>query len=220
MTIIAKFNGRCVACGQALAAGSTIEWTKGVGARHAGTCPPAAVVPVVTVQAGAIVAFLQAARDRGLKAPKARFLAPGGGELRLALAGSTSKYPGAVQVKVDGTWVGRIEASGVVAGPLAGTWGAPIVAALDIVASNPAAAAKAYGALMCRCSFCNLSLTDAGSVEVGYGPVCAQHWGLPHAPKGTPAVSTVVPFVFGPLTAIQADGGASYEGVQNAGIDY
>ena len=38
-------------------------------------------------------------------------------------------------------------------------------------------------------SFCALPLTDAGSVEVGYGPVCAKHWGLPHTPKGTPTVS-------------------------------
>ena len=53
------------------------------------------------------------------------------------------------------------------------------------VAADPAAAAKAYGALMGRCSFCDTAITDEGSVEVGYGPVCAKRFGLPHTPKGT-----------------------------------
>ncbi len=32
---------------------------------------------------------------------------------------------------------------------------------------------------MCRCCYCNLPLEDARSKDVGYGPVCAAHWGLP-----------------------------------------
>lgn len=126
--MIAKFNGRCKRCGGALPAGSVIEWTRDGGATHADveTCsairaaalaaPP---VAEVTANGNPIVRFLQAAKDRGLKFPKARFLAPGGGELRLSVAGDTSRYPGAVQVKVDETWIGRIEANGHVAGPLA-----------------------------------------------------------------------------------------------------
>ena len=27
--------------------------------------------------------------------------------------------------------------------------------------------------------------TDAGSVEVGYGPTCAKRWNLPHTPRGS-----------------------------------
>lgn len=211
MTITAKFNGRCVGCGETLVAGTAIEWTKGVGARHVGLCPAVQARPVVTVKAASIVAFLTAARERGLKFPKVRFLAPRGGEMRLSLAGASSKYPGAVQVKIDGEWIGRVGADGVVAGR---AMDAMVVATITAIAADPAAAAKAYGAMMSRCSFCGLALTDAGSAEVGYGPVCAKHYGLPHAPKGTPDVRMV------PLTAIQADGGASYEGVQNAGIDY
>lgn len=44
---------------------------------------------------------------------------------------------------------------------------------------------------MCRCSFCGLALTDEGSVEVGYGPVCAKRWGLPHQPHGVRVLTSV-----------------------------
>lgn len=98
-----------------------------------------------------------------------------------------------MQVKIDGEWIGRIGADGVLAGPLAReTRHDANRDTLSVIASNPAAAAKAYGALMGKCSFCGKPLTDAGSVEVGYGPVCADKFELPHTPKGTPKLSAVV----------------------------
>lgn len=196
MTMQAKFGGRCGECGIRFEAGTTISWSREKGARHvtslvcntlrAEQAAKPVVAPVAVMDGAAIVAFLTAAKGRGLKAPKARFLAPGGGELRLSMAGSTSRYPGAIQVKRDSVWVGRVNADGSVVG-LAGE----MLATVQAIAANPVAAAAAYGALMGRCSFCNLTLTDEGSVEVGYGPVCAKNWGLPHAPKGTRAVAVV-----------------------------
>lgn len=189
MTITAKFAGRCTKCFQPIAVGDVIEWTRGVkGASHP-TCPVVVLTPkpVVVAEQSTIVAFLSRA-SRWLKAPKVRFLAPNGGELRLSLAGSTSKYPGSIQVKVNGNWVGRINPDGTSSGY---NLTPELIATINAIATNPAEAAKAYGALMGRCSFCNLQLTDAGSVEVGYGPICADHYGLPHTAKGTPHVKTV-----------------------------
>lgn len=195
MTITAKFAGRCNKCFQPIAIGEKIEWTRGVkGAAHI-ACPAVPVAPVnltpkpvVVAEQSAIVEFLQRAIRSGLKAPKVRFLAPKGGELRLSLAGNTSKYPGSIQVKVNGVWVGRINPDGTKSGY---DLTEELLATINKIALNPAAAAKEYGALMGRCSFCNLQLTDAGSVEVGYGPICAGHYGLPHTAKGTPNVKTV-----------------------------
>jgi len=187
----AKFRGRCTACGQYFPVGARILWSRDGGAQHAGTCPaPAAPVAAPEIPVVAIAAFLTAAKARGLKAPKARFLAPHGGELRLSMAGHGSRYPGAVQVKINDGWIGRIGADNVVAGPLVED--AAVLAALDTIAANPAAAAKAYGALMGRCSFCDKPLTDAGSIAVGYGPVCAARWGLEHKALGTPTLAPVV----------------------------
>lgn len=190
MTMFASFAGRCVKCGGAIFPGDSIEWIRGEGAWHR-VCPPAAATPtvvnvtpstVVPVDSSLIVKFLTDAKARGLKFPKVRFLAPSGGELRMSLAGGSTKYPGAVQVKVDGNWIGRIGADGVVTRGIDGA----LLAAIVKIAADPAAAAKAYGALMGHCSFCNLALTDEGSVEVGYGPVCAKSYGLPHKAKGSP----------------------------------
>lgn len=201
MTLTAKFAGRCTRCQAGFPAGTVIEWERGKGAMHLDptACATAATTPqtptpaptAVVGEAIALVRFLEAAKARGLKYPKVRFLAPGGGELRLSVAGPTSKYPGSVQVVVRDAWVGRIDAQGVVTRGIAVD--ELLLAALRHIAENPAAAAAAYGALMGRCTFCNLALTDEGSVEVGYGPICAQRYGLPHAPKGTPMVTTVGP---------------------------
>lgn len=197
MTMTARFAGTCKACHHGFPVGTLVEWTRGVGARHvAGACPttpppaPASRMVVRSVAIPAllsIVEFLAAAHGRGLRYPKARFLAPGGGELLLKRAGNASAHTGAVNVLVAGEWVGRINLDGTVVGRLAGR--SDLMQTLAVIATDPAGAAKSYGALHCHCSFCGLPLTDAGSVAVGYGPVCADHWGLPHTPLGTPAVT-------------------------------
>lgn len=193
MRITAKFDGRCKRCGGSLPAGSQIEWSREGGATHVLPLTCAEVqaarqaqpqAPAVSADGAPIARFLQAARERGLKFPKARFLAPGGGEIRLSVAGDQSHYPGCIQVVVRDQWIGRIEATGTVSGgSLAGD--TAVLEALATIAADPAAAAKAYGALMGRCSFCDQTITDEGSVEVGYGPICAKKFGLPHHPKGT-----------------------------------
>jgi hypothetical protein len=190
-----KFPGTCTRCRCRFPAGAPIVWSDNPrGARHAtdAACDAAkaaaASKPVVTADGRAIVAFLTAAQARGLKFPQACFLAPGG-FVKLSIAGDQSKYPGSVQVKLGplGTapeWIGRIEPSGVVANRLADM--PDVLAALAAIAADPATAAKAYGMVAGRCSFCDAPITDAGSVEVGYGPTCAKRYGLPHTAKGTP----------------------------------
>lgn len=39
--------------------------------------------------------------------------------------------------------------------------------------------AAAFGKLYGVCVFCGLTLTNEASIEVGYGPVCAENYGLP-----------------------------------------
>lgn len=199
MTMTAKFAGTCSTCKARINAGDRIEWTKGVGAKHAtpAQCiaavaaqPVAAAAPAPVIDLKPIVAFLAAAQARGLKFPKARFLAPGGGELRLSIAGPTAQVPGALQVKRDEEWIGRVNPDGTVVGrQLAGD--TAVQDTLVAIAADPVTAAKAYGALMCRCSFCDSVLTDEGSVEVGFGPICAKRFGLEHRAKGTPTLKVL-----------------------------
>lgn len=53
------------------------------------------------------------------------------------------------------------------------------------VASNPARECAVIGIRTNHCCFCGLTLTTPESVGNGYGPVCADNWGLPWA--NTPA---------------------------------
>lgn len=219
--LISKFQGRCTRCGTYFPAGTRIEWAAGKGAKHAdtGACAVAEANKVEAPTAAPlnmkpIADFILAAKARGLKWPATRFLAPGGGELRLSVAGPGSKAPGSIQVKIDDAWIGRVEPNGTV-------YGFKLVARTDVqatltaIAADPVAAAKAYGALTCRCSFCNRSLTDEGSVEVGYGPVCAKHFGLPHSAKGAKALTTTVPS----LASVVADTDAEVPGVASTSLN-
>jgi hypothetical protein len=208
MTITAKFNGICTACKGTITTGQSINWEKGRGSSHV-VCPPVtATAPVVapapvvrpTVSLSALVAFLKAARERGLKFPKVRFAAPGNGEVLLSLAGDTSRNPGAVYVKLNGEYAGKVTPEGVAYGLDA------LVPTLQAIEADPAKAGASYGALTGRCSFCGLGLTDEGSVEVGYGPVCAKRYGLPHSPKGSAQSVPVVNVTPAPAAKIDCDG--------------
>lgn len=212
MIIPAKYAGTCATCGGAIHVGQLIVWNQGAKPTHSNRfqcaeAPPPQTTnapkpePVATLDGKAIADFLAAAKARGLKYPKARFLAPDGqSELRLSLAGNGSKAPGSIQVLIGDEWQGRIEPSGRIMGRLA--YALDLIKQLQWIASNPATAAQQYGRLTCRCSFCNLPLNDAGSVEVGYGPVCAEHWGLPHKPRGSAKIG-----VHGPKPApLDVDG--------------
>lgn len=44
---------------------------------------------------------------------------------------------------------------------------------------NPQEAVKLQGRKTGRCCFCKQELTNETSVSLGYGPICAQHYGLP-----------------------------------------
>lgn len=210
VTMFSKYAGTCKRCGGRFNAGATIEWTRGGGAMHADPATCAGIIadrttaaPTVTLDASAVVAFLAMARERGLKAPKVHFLhvptveADGAvQEVTLSLAKDTGRNPGAVYVKLDGEYVGKIAADGTVGGSYDAaerslTKNEGLRATIAAIVADPAKAAKAYAALRGRCSFCSLKLTDAGSVEVGYGPVCAAKYGLPHKPMGTNPAQTI-----------------------------
>lgn len=198
MVLKSKFPGTCSACSCRFPSGTEIEWSKSSGARHltATQCfeakqskVAASAVVVPKVDLSSIVQFLKAAQQRGLKRPKLRVLAPDGrSELRLSLT-VAGKAPGTLSVVLSDNFIGGVRPDGTPFGTVA----SDDVLQLHLlkVASDPISAAREYAALMCSCSFCGKPLTDAGSVEVGYGPVCARHWGLPHHPVGTTVLRSV-----------------------------
>lgn len=81
------------------------------------------------------------------------------------------KYP-------DNEFYGRME--------LDGSWNPTrntpdrVTEALKAFEADPEGEALAYGRETGACCFCRRELTNEGSVSVGYGPICAGHYGLPH----------------------------------------
>lgn len=96
-------------------------------------------------------------------------------------AGSTSSYAGQIMIsdgEAFGTaqFFGRIELNGRYVPSSKAT--DTIKALIKEFSEDPEATAGKYGRLTGGCCFCSKPLNDQRSLVVGYGPVCAKHFGL------------------------------------------
>lgn len=133
---------------------------------------------------GVVALFLKAKEH--LKFPKVR-LSLDGKAVVLSLNGPKSKNPGHITVNGEGqypnrTFYGRVSPEGqFFAGHIDPAVKSALVVLLTQFASHPARVAKEHGKLTGNCCFCNKVLglgEDKRSVLVGFGPVCAEHYGL------------------------------------------
>ena len=100
-------------------------------------------------------------------------------ELTIYVAGPQSRTPGALQVKDDdGTWWGRVHQDGNFEQSRRDPPPMGVVDILRRFAADPMTVAAEHGHLSGKCCFCNRKLTDPKSTAVGYGPICAEHFGL------------------------------------------
>lgn len=130
-----------------------------------------------------VVELLDAAAKK-LQMPRMMFKA-GDKTYKLTIAGSLSRFAGTINIKSgkkgEDVWYGRVTRDGMfhAARALDVETKEMITAALKFVAADPAGAAKMYGVATSSCCFCRLALTDKRSIAAGYGPDCADNWGLP-----------------------------------------
>lgn len=116
-----------------------------------------------------------------------------GKSMRLHVAGNRSSAPGSISVVDPGedkVWYGRVHTDGrfEASRRLDGDTQTAIGNALSALASDPEKAAAEYGRLTGICCFCRNPLgrgEDRRSVEVGYGPTCAKHYGLSWGAKAS-----------------------------------
>ena len=131
---------------------------------------------------GGVVALFLKAKEH-LKFPKVR-LVLNGTKIVLSLNGPKSKRPGHVSISGEGQYpykafYGTVSPEGVFTPFKQELPG--LSALLTQFASHPARVAKDHGKLTGNCCFCNKVLglgEDKRSVLVGFGPVCAEHYGL------------------------------------------
>jgi hypothetical protein len=129
----------------------------------------ARVAAAPTVEISAIEALFATAVDNDIKRPI--FRAEG---LEISKAPATGRNAGALYVKADGAYAGKI-----VGGKFHKAYDAPdVLDTLMRVAADPAGEAIKYGRRTGRCGCCGHSLVDPVSIRSGIGPICAGKWGL------------------------------------------
>jgi hypothetical protein len=156
-------------------------------AKLASTTSAPAVVATTVGDVSKIVELLTTAKQH-LKRP-AILVRANDRDLRLNIATSMAQVPGSINVcsteKNPATdrndWFGRITVSGEFqpSRKFDMNTQTAVANALIALANDPVQAAADYGHLTGSCCFCNKTLTDDRSVSVGYGPICAKHFGLP-----------------------------------------
>lgn len=138
---------------------------------------------------GPVFALFDKASEK-LKYPKVRISTDKGEPVVMNVAGPRSKYPGYLNLSDGGPfganeWYGRVSPDG--------KWEVPrkdygekmvrVAKLLKAFGEDPAGVAEAYGKMSGCCSFCARALSDERSLKVGYGPVCAENYGLPWGEK-------------------------------------
>jgi len=130
-----------------------------------------------------IVQLFSKARAQGLRRPKIRLQTASGQKVVLTSLGSQSRNPGHIAVTDAGTsfdsrkYFGRVEPQGQFFPAGANT--PEVTQLLRDLAADPVKMAKLYGYKTSTCCFCGLGLKTSESVTVGYGPICADKYGLP-----------------------------------------
>ena len=127
----------------------------------------AASAPELTVEA--IETAFANAKQAGIKWPKLRL-----DDFVFSPAGANSANAGAVYVKQGETYLGKVLGGKLFASRDCNNETRDRIVA---VATDPHAAAVAYGKRFGRCAVCARELSDEASIERGIGPVCAENYG-------------------------------------------
>jgi hypothetical protein len=147
--------------------------------------PPAPRPTAEGLNLAPVVALMDKAAAAQKRLPKIELRTsqdPTGTPVVLRQAGARSNAPGSVSI-TDGApfgrnlYFGRINRDGTVT--KGREWRGDVEALLHRLAVDPAAVAGQHGVATGICCFCGLLLSTAESRSVGYGPICAEKFGLP-----------------------------------------
>lgn len=188
----AKYKGKCYACDVRIKPGDAIEYHGVTGSKHV-DCPSACAQKVIADlrksrsitqlgDFGDVYALFEIAAKGG-KWPRITINADGF-EFFLYVSGPQAMIPNVINVKTrdEGDspktgWYGRIT--------IDGAWDQRhkevderMADALSRLAMDPVGTVAMYGRTSGKCCFCKKQLTNAPSVDAGYGPACAKRWGL------------------------------------------
>ena len=111
-----------------------------------------------------------------LRYPAMHLRSKNGDKIRIYLA--TKGY---IAITLNGEYIGKLPAADkniiLYDSPLFNH--NELINELDTLLSNPISESALQGKEYGRCCFCNRELDNEGSIFHGYGPICAENWGLP-----------------------------------------
>lgn len=137
---------------------------------------PAAVGVKVGSGFAALAAMFKKAKET-LKRPKIRLQDSLGNAVEISVAPESGKNAGFLYIKSNKEYAGKVSPAGEFF-PVS-TCATATKEYLASFAENPALKAKEYGRLTGSCCFCARTLEDGRSVSAGFGPICADKFGLP-----------------------------------------
>lgn len=117
-----------------------------------------------SIDTSRLEAVFEKASARGLKKPALQI-----GPVKFSPAPATGANPGAIYVKEDGQYMGK-----VLHGRFLGRASAEFVSRILEIAGDPLGEAIKHGKLTGRCAVCFRPLSDPESVGRGIGPICAE----------------------------------------------
>ena len=114
-----------------------------------------------------------------LKYPKITYPTKTGDKIQLYLA--TKGY---IAIKVNGEYVGKIQPFQDTNGEWQSSFrmyqgSTKLQTEVESICASPLAYAVMKGLEYKHCCFCGLELTNKASLQMGYGPICADNYGLP-----------------------------------------
>jgi hypothetical protein len=135
----------------------------------------AAVDAAPVIDMTKIEAAFAAARSNGLKSLKLRIA-----DLVISPAKATSANAGALYVKSKGSFDDSTYFGKIIGGKFVKSreCDASTEAQIIATATDPLAAAIAYGRATGSCSCCGRELTNKVSIDLGIGPICRDKWGF------------------------------------------
>lgn len=158
-----------------------------------------AAAPAVVGDIQPIVAMINLAKSK-LRWP-AILLGDPASPLRVTVAGDKAREPGSLTLTSGSTerdadgrraWFGRVSLDGTFqpARDLPKVEADAIHALLVAFASDPQGESRRFARRSGRCCFCGQRLEDRDQIStvLGWGPVCARNWGLPHNKAAAAAV--------------------------------
>lgn len=140
---------------------------------------PATTPTRITHNVGPLLKRFDVAHQAGIESATIRTYLPVVGGLKEKVTLGKRKADSFIHIRVDSHYFGKVDASGnLIPYPNDRIFSAPLLELIRGIAENPSAAGKVHGQKHGYCMFCGRGLLTTDSVFYGYGPICAEKWGL------------------------------------------